>query len=300
MQDTKQQDLESRRGPWMILAAAILFGTSGTAQALAPEGAQPAVVGALRLAIGGVFLLTLSTAKGNGRKKWPLLATLGAAGCMAMMQLCFFAAIARTGVALGTTIFIGSYPVFAGLLGLMVSKERPSRRWVIATSMAIAGCILLANSGNETAGVDFTGIVLALSTGVAYAIYSVVVKGLLGTQSALSVIAIVSFLGAVMLSPILLTSDLGWLMQPSGIVTALYLGLLATAAPYMLFARGLRSVSVSLAATLNLAEPFTATLLGVLLLNEHLSPRSMTGMGLLLCGLCFITFNPRIFRKAIH
>jgi hypothetical protein len=40
--------MESRHSAWMILAAAVLWGTTGTAQALAPQGTQPMAVGAAR------------------------------------------------------------------------------------------------------------------------------------------------------------------------------------------------------------------------------------------------------------
>ena len=39
-------------GGWFILAAAFLWGTTGTAQAFAPPDAQPMTVGTMRLAIG--------------------------------------------------------------------------------------------------------------------------------------------------------------------------------------------------------------------------------------------------------
>ena len=40
-----------------VLAAGMLYGTTGTAQALAPEGADPSSVGLLRIALGGLALL---------------------------------------------------------------------------------------------------------------------------------------------------------------------------------------------------------------------------------------------------
>lgn len=55
--------------PFLILLAAILWGTTGTSQALAPDSAHPIAIGATRLAVGGVFLLliVLLTGKWNVR-----------------------------------------------------------------------------------------------------------------------------------------------------------------------------------------------------------------------------------------
>ena len=43
-----------------ILAAAMLWGTTGTAQAFAPPGSDPLVIGALRLLLGGSVLCAVS------------------------------------------------------------------------------------------------------------------------------------------------------------------------------------------------------------------------------------------------
>jgi len=80
------------KGQWFILAAAILWGTTGTAQAFAPASAQPASIGAMRLVVGGAALLLFAAARGVLRdgKPWPLLPTLISAGSMAAYQPFFF------------------------------------------------------------------------------------------------------------------------------------------------------------------------------------------------------------------
>lgn len=285
-------DNRERVGRWLVLTAAVLWGTTGTAQAFAPEGAQPAVVGAVRLAVGGVALLVSAAARGALRceKRWPVVATAVAAGSMAAYQPCFFAAVARTGVAVGTVVAIGSAPILAGILAFLVRRERPGYRWMIATGLAVLGCVLLfAESGS--AAVDAMGVALALGAGAAYATYAVASKGLLEGRSPDAVMAIVFCLGAVLLSPLLFTADLSWLAQPRGLVAALHLGLIATAASYTLFARGLSAIPVATAVTLSLAEPLTAGTLGVVLLGERLTTFTMLGIGLLFSGLALVSFE---------
>ncbi|MBN1449530.1 MAG: EamA family transporter, partial [Anaerolineales bacterium] len=43
--------------PLFVILASMLWGTTGTSQALAPEGATPASVGVVRMVIGGLALL---------------------------------------------------------------------------------------------------------------------------------------------------------------------------------------------------------------------------------------------------
>ena len=92
----------------MVLAAGMLWGTTGTAQAFAPAGATPLAVGAVRLAIGGAALLVLAVARRKLRPSgWPWRPTLLLVATIALYQVCFFAAVARTGVAVGTVVRVG-------------------------------------------------------------------------------------------------------------------------------------------------------------------------------------------------
>lgn len=269
-----------------ILAASVFWGTTGTAQAFAPEGAQPAVVGAARMFIGGFALLAIALTWGRAdlAAPWPKLATCGAACGVTIYQLCFFAGVAKTGVAVGTIVAIGSSPMFAGLFGWLLLRERPGKRWGAATALAILGCSLFALAGARLR-LDPVGILAALGAGAGYAFYSVNGKRAMARHSPLAGTAVICSLAAVLLLPVLMFGKTAWLMQPRGLGVALYLGLIATAAPYLLFARGLRTTPVAAAVTLTLAEPLTAGTLGVALLGERLAPLTLLGVGCILGGL---------------
>jgi len=276
-----------KAGALFVLAAGVIWGTSGTTQALAPSGATPNSFGALRLLIGGAALMLLALCRGGLGRGWPVFMTLWASVCVASYQLCFFGALSRTGVAIGTLVAIGSSPVIAGVLGLVFRGERPGRSWGIATLLALAGCGLLAVGGGKVA-VDPLGIVLALGAGFCWASYTMSIKALLPGRTPDAVMAVVFSLGAVLLSPFLLATDLHWVAAPRGIAVILYLGVVVTALSYWLFARGLRTVPVATAVTLSLAEPLTAAVLGIVVLGERLSPTALCGIPLLFAGLAVL------------
>jgi DME family drug/metabolite transporter len=280
--------------------AAILWGTTGTSQALAPIGAHPLTIGALRLAVGGGALLLIALFRGQVTRncfRQPGV-TLLAALLVAVYQLAFFEAVASTGVAVGTMVGIGSGPLFAGLLAFLIHSERPNRCWISATILAIAGLLVLfiPASGNVS-HVKTTGVLLALIAGASYAGYTLAIKRLLPGNSPDAVIAVVFSLGAVLLTPFLFRSDLRWALEPGGLFVILHLGLIATALAYFLFARGLRSVPATHAVTLSLAEPLTAATLGIAVLKEQLTFTAASGMVLVLAGLVVLVMvRPKYVR----
>ncbi len=286
------QKQEGIPGAWLVLSAAVLWGTTGTAQAFSPAGFDPKVIGALRLLIGGLALLALALSRRELGKlsDWNTTLVFWAAVFTALYQMCFFAAVSKTGVAVGTIVGIGSAPVCGGLLGRFFCGESLNLRWYWATLLALCGCILLSLQSGAVK-VDMLGIVLALGAGASYAIYSLMIKGLLEDHSPNAVMALVVCGGAILLSPALYHVDLNWLVQPRAIGVVLHLGIATMALSYWLFARGLHKVPLSTTITLSLAEPMTAATLGIVVLGEQLTSTAFGGISLIFVGLVVLVFR---------
>lgn len=267
-----------------VLLASLCFGTTGTAQALGPAGLSPAGVGAARILVGGA-LLVLVALLSSGLRGLPRVPLILGALAVASYQLAFFAAVADTGVAVGTIIALGSGPAFAGAIEWALERRTPTRAWATATALACAGVAMLALSGSD-ASISILGVTLALVAGASYAAYTYASKRMLGQgHSPETVMAGAFGLSAVFLLPVLLITGVSWLGTGGGFLLALFLGVVPTAAAYLLFARGLKRLSAAETATLTLAEPLTATLLGVIVLSEQLSVPAGVGAALILSGL---------------
>jgi DME family drug/metabolite transporter len=104
--------------------------------------------------------------------------------------------------------------------------------------------------------------------------------------------AIVFTSAALLMTPAIFISDWTWMLQTQGLVVALHLGIVTAALSYWLFARGLKTVKVGNVATLSLAEPLTASLLGVLVLNEHLGMAEVLGILLIFSGIVVLAILP--------
>ena len=273
----------------------MLFGTAGTAQELGPDGTTPLGVGAARIALGTIVLwaavgLTPSRPSFAGllrtfRTMWrPIV--IGGLG-VAVYAPAFFTAVDRTGVAVGTVVGVGSGPFFAGALESVWRATRPSLGWFIGTLVTVGGGVVLvaAQSGGDSQ-VDALGVAFALAAGAGYALYSVTSKVTMDAGLAPTTALAAPFtVGAIVVSVLALREPYGWLGSPGGLATAIHLGVLATGVAYVLFGYGLSRLTSATTVTLVLAEPVTASVLAVVVLDESISPGGFVGIVLVLAGL---------------
>lgn len=276
-----------------VLLAAMLWGTTGTAQSFIEGAAHPLTIGALRLGIGGfTLLLVVIAAKKIVFHEVPWQAVFLSAAAMAVFQPFFFSAVQSTGVAVGTVVAIGSAPVFSGMIEWIVLKRRPDRVWVFATIFAIIGSILLFING-ESSTIRLSGVFLALGAGAAFAGYAMVSKSALRKMEAVPAVAIIFSISACFLFPFLLFLDVSYMGNPVNLSVIAYLGIGATSISYILFSTGLKKIPSSSAVTLSLAEPLTAAILGVFIVREVLSNTAWIGVSLLLGGILILTIGKR-------
>lgn len=282
-------------GPLAVAGAAVLWGTAGTAGALAlgeGAGVAPESLAAARLVIGGIALALAAVPLLAGRVRpggaWRQLAI--AAVAVAGYQLAFFAAVDRSGVAISTVVAIGSGPVFTGALTWLLDRTPPTPRWIAATTAAVVGCaVLLTGGGAQAGGQVVSGVLFALLCGLLYAFYAIAAARLIRSGIPSGAVMGLMFGGAaVIMLPVLLATDTAWMATPSGLATALYLGCATTALAYILYGIGLRTTPVATAMTLTLAEPAVAALLGVAVLGERLTATSIAGLVLLGIGLIVV------------
>lgn len=264
-----------------MLLSGTLLGTAGTAVALAPDDASITSLGIARVALGGLTLIAIAPLFGGNRRRMVSLIRRPGVWIMAIstagFQPLFFGATSRTGVALSTVLTIGTMPLFTGLISRIFLKERINRIWVIATSLAISGLVIRSWDQLET--VDLLGIAMAITAGLCTGCYVTGAKLELNRGGhPVELPAVAYTLSALLLLPLLVGDDLSWLTTTSGMASALYLGLVSMALANTLQVVGLQRLSPGPTATLLLADPLTATLLGVLILDESITPFGSFGL----------------------
>ncbi|MGQ7296295.1 DMT family transporter [Quadrisphaera sp. KR29] len=284
----------------LVLLSAVCFGSTGTAVALGAPEAPPLAVGAARIALGGALLAAVAAGPLLRRGALPALSlpprllgvvAVGALGVVAYQPL-FFAGTRSSGVAVGTVVALGSAPLVTGLLAWLLTGARPGRRWAAATAVAVAGLVALAAGSGASGGATPLGLAASVGAGASYAVYTLAVKRLLDAGwSSLGSVGAVFGLAALLSLPVLAVT--GAPAGAGGLAAVLWLGVVTTAVAYALFSAGLRHLAAPTVATLTLAEPLTATLLGLVVLGEHLGALQTAALLLIATGLAVLAAPAR-------
>ncbi len=290
-----------------VSVAAVLWGTTGTAQSLGAGGLSPFWVGAAQLAVSSLFLGALLAVShwrlrgraGQGvapvqpllpnpvhlglRPAWFLLASMGIGG----YSIFFYEGVTLTGVAVGTAVAIGSGPIWAGLMQALVLRARLSALWWAGTLVSVAGgaAMVMARGG---ATLSWSGLALCLLAGLSYAGYALINKRLV-THMSPRVVNFYVFTGAACMAvPIALVQSGLPQWSLAAVLVVVYLGVVVSGLAHMLFSIGLRSISGPTGVTLSLIEPVAAFVLAVWVVGERQPLQSWLGLLAVLAGLMLV------------
>jgi len=287
-------------GVLALVLASLLWGTTGTSASFLPANVSPLAVGASTMGIGGLLLFAatvrpaIRVLRDRAARRWVVL---GAAGVF-VYPLAFYAGMNLAGVAVGNVVALGSGPVFAAILEWVIERRALSRRWLVATLIAVAGIALLTIGKIPDAGAGprdtLAGAGLALLAGLAYALYTYAssraihsaVPDVDGRPPASNGAMGAMFgIGAVLLLPVLLVTGGPLLQSWTSVGIAGYLAVGPMFVAYLLFGIGLRSIRSSSVTTITLLEPVVATVLAVVVVGERLAPVGWVGLACVLLGL---------------
>jgi O-acetylserine/cysteine efflux transporter len=186
---------------------------------------------------------------------------------------------------------------FTVLLAAVFLQEIPRLRQGAGMVIAFAGLVLIG----LTTGADLkpAALGLALAAALSWAIGNILVKRTAGVP----VFPLMAWCSLVAPWPVLLLS---WLVDPQpsligavmnaswpSIVTALYLGTLATPIAYGMWSYLLQRYPASVVAPFALLSPVTGILSSALILGEVFGPLRYAGMALILAGLAVIVWPTR-------
>jgi drug/metabolite transporter (DMT)-like permease len=209
---------------------------------------------------------------------WSAIAGLGVTGNFAF----YFVSIAEGSVAVAAALMYCA-PVFVYLVSFAFKLEKPTPLKWVAIVMVMLGIVLLTRIYDVGAGgVTLIGAGAGLLAGLSYAVFIFGFKYAAphGSPQAILVLAF-----AVLATILLWLGDAGQavtvLSTPSWPLFVV-LGVLGAGLSFILYIVGLKHTAPAEASVVAMVEPVTASLFGVLVLNESLVGIQILGMGLIL------------------
>lgn len=296
-------------GALFVLAASVLWGTTGTAATFAPD-VSPLAIGAVAMGVGGLLQAAFAAKSiiafsASLRTQWPTVA-LGSLA-VATYPLAFYSSMHLAGVAVGTVVSIGSAPLASAVIERIVDKRRFTGRWVAGAVLGLAGAVLLclaeAGQADPASAADPgwsapAGIGLGLVAGLTYALYSWAAHRLINTGvPSRAVMGAVFGLGGLLLMPVLAITGSPLVASWQNALVGTYMALVPMFAGYVLFGWGLARVRASMATTISLAETVVAAVLAVVVVGERLPALAWVGAALVVGSLFVLTLPAPAWRK---
>jgi drug/metabolite transporter (DMT)-like permease len=237
--------------------------------------------------------LLLTHRPGLGRREWGVLFVASFLGVPLQFLIQFYA-LSITTVS-HASLMVGTMPVILAVGATLFAHERMDGVGWAALAGSTTGAALIALGGRHRAGAgeaSLAGDLLVVVSLMIALFWILLNKQLMGRHSAVVVTAYGLLLGTVMLMvwvpvrygmpPVAGVSVKAWLALAAS-------GVLCTATTTLLWNWGMTQVPASQAGVLLNMEPLIGSLLGVLVLGEHLGPSAWVGGGLILAAAVTLT-----------
>lgn len=260
------------------------------------SGMAPVSVLVCRFGIAAAAMVLLMLVQGVSFRIHPrLIAWYLALGILyfisAMLLLVGYRYMA-TGVA---TVLHFSYPIFVALIMALAFGERLSPAAIVAIVMALSGVVLLSGVLSARQNLPLDGMVIVLTSGLAYALYIIVVNRspTRGEHPfrlsfyVLSTAALLCYLYGITHEGIVAPADLaGWL-------NACGLAIIATVVSNVMLIGAIAHIGSTPTAVMGALEPMTAMVVGTVVFGEILTFQGIVGVVLVLSAVVILIFRKR-------
>ncbi|MBR5788445.1 MAG: EamA family transporter [Muribaculaceae bacterium] len=205
-------------------------------------------------------------------------------------SICLFESYKYIASGLATTL-IFLYPVFVALI-MVVLRVYPTWQVWLAILATFVGVLILAQSDN-TQTIDPIGVLLALGSGLSYAIFIVIVNSsriirpissTMLTFYSLSVGMVIFYINTL-LSPNDLTTGIN---GSSAWLCLVGLAILPTIISTATLALSTRKIGATKASVLGVFEPITAIMVGTIAFNEPITTNIIVGISISIAAIIFM------------
>ena len=275
-----------------VLAVVVVWaGSFSVIKELLDEGVAAGDIAILRYAIAALgFAYILWRARGLPGLTRADAVRVVVAGLLVVVGYHMFLNVGTRYTTSGiAALVVALAPGLTMLMALALGLDRISTRRVVGLAVAFTGVAIVVafGSGSNLSFESAKGPLIVLGAPLAFALYNVLLKPLLGRYDLLALTAATSLVGSVGLAPFVRGSTATAVADATAgeVSLLLYLGLLATLLGYILWNAGLKGLGPTRAVTYAYAIPPLAVAFGAIFLGESVTIWLALGGALVVGGI---------------
>ncbi|WP_143541111.1 EamA family transporter [Rhizobium anhuiense] len=275
----------------VVLAVTLIQFGSATVHGLFPIFGPLGVLFLRSLFAGGLLAALQRKHLVHALKTDPV-AILIFGACMAIQNGAFLCAIDRIPLGVVVTIeFLG--PILVALSG---ARRKIEFVWVILAAVGIV--LLMPDIGYE---LDTVGVLLAAVSGLGWACFILCSKRLGRTVGRHGALPLAILICSALMLPALGSDRLSaFVAHPQALFTMALVALLSSAVPLSLEFRALQTLKAQNYGVLVAAEPVVATLIGMAILNDRISPTAWAAMATITAASIGMTLTSPKIAPPVH
>jgi drug/metabolite transporter (DMT)-like permease len=294
---TRTDPAERRLGHLYLTLAMVTVGSTVIASKLMAAGLPPFTATALRFAMalplfGLIVLATRTPWPRLDRGTWGLLVVQAGAGSVGYTTL-LIAGLTLTSAA-DAGVIIGTLPVVASLIAILILREKPNPRLLAAVALATAGVLVVSWPAGDMGAGSALGNALILGAVLCEGLFILLNKRLATPIAPLMQSTLMTGLGLVVAAvpAFAFEQPFTLALDRTAVLATAYYAAIPTVAGFLLWYAGAARVSGSEASLFTAVAPVSAVLMAGLVLGEAVTPTHGIGMACVLVAVIGVALTP--------
>ncbi|KAF3886021.1 MULTISPECIES: EamA family transporter [Nostocales] len=265
---------------------------ANVASSLFEGGVSPFELAGVSAILATIGLMALNLLQKHPILRVPSLSQIALSALFVMFVGADYLAIAKLPVAIAI-VLIFMAPGFVVLWNALLSRRVPSAKVLIALALSFLGVVLVSGVvGGDLSQVNWFGIAIGLTTAILFAAYTLLSEKIGAQGTPVNALLQTFSIASLIWFGFLLTQGLTpHLLEVINAPKILYMGIMGTLLPYLLFLWGVRHVQAERAAIVASIEPFIAGIIAWIWFGQYLTLLQITGGILIVVAISSLQIN---------
>ena len=209
----------------------------------------------------------------------------------------YFFAVERLNAGI-TTVFFYLYPAMVAAINLAVFHERLTVSVAVALVLSLMGLVLISGIVGGELAIDPLGLLFALASALAFAIYTVLIQVTGRSEGSFTVTFTLSWTSLAAACVVFASSVPSMLaLTPYQVVIGCTMALANTILPVVLYIQAVKHIGGTKTSLVGISETPFSLLFAFLVLGELIAPMEGVGIVLIVAGIAVLAIAPLLPRR---